>query len=76
MDAELRDLLSQLFAEATKLIESAHEAAVAGQSGALSADGYAKAARRLRAATNDATALAEAALVIARTGPGNRWESV
>lgn len=46
MDAELRDLLSQLFAEATKLIEFAHEAAVAGQSGALSADGYAKAARR------------------------------
>ena len=75
MDDERRELLRRLFAVLTELIEAAHEAAVAGQSGALTADGYAKAARRLRAAARDAAALADAAIIIARPGPGNDRDS-
>ena len=71
MDDDRRELLSRLFAAATELVETAHEAAVAGQSVALTADGYARAAHRLRAAAADAAALADAAIIIARPGPGN-----
>ena len=75
MDDDRRELLSRLFTAATELAETAHEAAVAGQSGMLTANGYATAARRLRAAASDAAALAEAAEIVARPGPGNGRES-
>ena len=68
MDDDRRELLSRLFAAATEFVETAHEAAVAGQSGALTADGYAKTARRLAAAATDAAALADAAAVVAGLG--------
>ena len=75
MDDERRELLSRLFAATTELIETAHEAAVSGQSGLLTADGYALAGRRLQAAARDATALAEAAIIVARAAPVNGRES-
>jgi len=65
MDENRRELVRRLFAAATALIETAHEAAIAGQSEALTAE----AARRLQAAARDIAALAEAATVIA--GPGD-----
>lgn len=65
MDTEQTELLRLLFAEATARIETAHECAVAGQSGGLAADDYAGTARRLQAAAQDVVALAEAARVIA-----------
>ncbi len=65
MDEDRRDLVRRLFAAATALIETAHEAAVAGQSEALTAGDYAEAARRLQGAARDIAALAEAATVIA-----------
>ena len=69
MDAEQRELLRLLFAEATARIEAAHESAVAGQSAGLAVDDYAGAARRLRAAAQDVAALAEAARSIAADRP-------
>ncbi len=76
MDEDDRELLRRLFVAATALIETAHEAAIAGQSGALATRDYADAGRRLLAAARDLAALAEAAAVIvrsvghgARTGP-------
>ena len=65
MDDNHRELLRRLFAAATELTETAHEAAIAGQSKALTAGDYATAARRLQAAARDIAALAEAAAVIA-----------
>ena len=59
-----RELLRRLFAAATELIETAHNASVAGQSGEIGADDYAAVARRLQAAAQDIAALAEAARVI------------
>ena len=50
MDDNHRELLRRLFAAATELTETAHEAATAGQSEALTAGDYATAARRLRGA--------------------------
>ncbi len=75
MDGDRRELLRRLFAAATELIESAHDAAIAGQSGTLAADDYAEAARRLRAAAGDAAVLADAALIIALPGPENGSDS-
>ncbi len=69
MDEDHRELLRRLFAAATELTETAHEAAIAGQSEALTAEAYAEAARRLRGAARDIATLAEAAAVIA--GPSN-----
>ncbi len=75
MDDDRRELLRRLFAATTEMIEAAHDAAIAGQSGALAAEGYAEAARQLRAAAGDIAALADAATVLARPGlendPGN-----
>ncbi len=71
MDDDRRELLRQLFAAATELIETAHDAAIAGQSGEIAAEDYAEAARRLRAAAGDIAALADAAMVLARPGPEN-----
>ncbi len=65
MDKDHRELVRRLFAAATALIETAHEAAIAGQSEALTVGDYATAARRLRGAARDIAALAEAAAVIA-----------
>ena len=69
MDENRRELVRRLFAAVTALIETAHEAGIAGQSEALTAGAYAGAARRLQAAARDIAALAEAAAVIA--GPSN-----
>ena len=65
MDDDHRELVRRLFAAATELTETAHEAATAGQSEALTAGDYATAARRLWGAARDIAALAEAATVIA-----------
>ena len=75
MDDDRRELLRQLFAAATELIETAHDAAVAGQSGEVAAENHAEAARRLRAAACDVVALAVAATVLARPGPENGPDS-
>jgi hypothetical protein len=71
MDEDYRELARRLFAAATDMTETAHEAAVAGQSEALSAGDYAKAARRLEAAARGIAALAEAAAVIAGPSDGD-----
>ena len=71
MDEDHRELVRCLFAAATALIETAHEAAIAGQSEALTARAYAGAARRLREAARDIAALAEAAAVIAGLSDGD-----
>ncbi len=65
MDDDHRELVRRLFAAATARIDTAHEAAVAGQSGGIAAGDYAAVARRLLAAARDIVALAEAARVIA-----------
>ena len=71
MDENRRELVRRLFAAVTALIETAHEAAIAGQSEALTAGAYAGAARRLQAAARDIAALAEAAAVIAGPSDGD-----
>ncbi len=65
MDDDHRELVRRLFAAATARIETAHDAAVAGQSGEIAAGDYVTAARRLQEAAQDIAALAEAARVIA-----------
>jgi hypothetical protein len=65
MDDDHRELVRRLFTSATELIETAHNAAVAGQASEIAAGDYAVVARRLQAAARDVAALAEAALVIA-----------
>ncbi len=65
MDDDHRELVRRLFAAATALIETAHDAAVAGQSSAIAAGDYAEAAHRLQGAARDIATLAEAAAVIA-----------
>ncbi len=71
MDDEHRELVRRLFAAATALIETAHDAAVAGQSGAITAGDYAEAARRLQGAARSLAVLAEAATVIAGPSDGD-----
>ncbi len=71
MDEDHRELLRRLLAAATELTETAHEAATAGQSEALTAGDYATAAWRLRGAARDIAALAEAATVIAGPSDGD-----
>ncbi len=46
MDDDHRELVRRVFASATELIETAHDAAVAGQSGEIAAGDHAEAARR------------------------------
>ena len=65
MDDDDQELVRHLFAAATARIETAHDAAAAGQSSEIAAGNYAAVARRLQAAAQDIAALAEAALVIA-----------
>ena len=69
MDDDHRELLRRLLATATELIENAHDAAVAGQSGEIAAGDYAAVARRLLVAARDIAALAEAARVITADRP-------
>ena len=71
MDENRRELVRRMFAAATALIETAHEAAIAGQSEALTAGAYAEAAQRLQGAARDIIALAEAATVIAGPSDGD-----
>ena len=71
MNKDQRKLVRRLVATVTALIETAHEAAIAGQSEALTARAYAEAAQRLRGAARDITALAEAATVIAGPSGGD-----
>ena len=68
MDDDDRELVRRLFAAATALIETAHEAAVTGQSGEIAAGDYAAAARTLQATARDAATLAEAAMIVANLG--------
>ncbi len=65
MDDDHRELVRRLFAAATALIETAHDAATTGQSSEIAAGDYAAVARRLQVAAQDIAALAEAARVIA-----------
>lgn len=65
MEDDDRELLGRLFVAATVLIENAHEIAIAGQSSTLSASDYAATARRFQVASQDITALADAAMVVA-----------
>ena len=71
MDDDHRELVRHPFAAATALIETAHDAVIAGQSEALTAGDYATAARRLQGAARDIAALAEAATVIAGPSDGD-----
>ncbi len=71
MDEGHLEPVRHLFAAATDMIETAHEAAIAGQSEALTARDYAEAARRLRGAARGIAALAEAAAVIAGPSDGD-----
>ena len=67
MDDDHRELVRRLFAVATELIETAHDAAVAGQSDQIAAENYAEAARRLLATVRDVAVLAEAATIVANS---------
>ncbi len=71
MDEDHRELVRRLFVAAATRIETAQEAAIAGQSAALTAGDYASAAGRLRGVARDITALAEAATVIAGPSDGD-----
>ncbi len=68
MDDDHRELVRRLFASATDLIEIAHDAAVAGQSGEIAARDYVEATRRLQATARDIVALADAAMIVADMG--------
>ena len=65
MDNDNRELLQHLFAVVTGFAESAHDAAVRGQSGRLTAQEYIDMAGQLRTAACNITALADAAAIIA-----------
>ncbi len=71
MDEDHRELLRRLFVAVAEMTETAHEAAIAGQSEALTARAYAEKARRLEAAARSLAALAEAAAVIAGPSDGD-----
>jgi hypothetical protein len=71
MDDDHRELVRRLFAAAMALIETAHDAAIAGQSGTIAAGDYAEAAQRLQGAARNIVALAEAVAVIAGPSDGN-----
>ena len=71
MDKDRRELVRRMFAAVTALIETAHDAAVAGQPGVIAARDYAEAAQRLQGAARSLTALAEAAAVIAGLSDGD-----
>ena len=72
MDDDHRELVRRLFATATELIETAHNAAVAGQSSEIAAEHHAEAARRLQATARDVAVLAEAAIIVVNLDIGQR----
>ena len=65
MDDDDRELLRRLFAVATEIAESAHDAAAMGQSYHMVAEDYADLARQLHIAARNIITFAEAAAVIA-----------
>ena len=65
MDDDHRELVRRLFTAATELIETAHDATVAGQSSEIAAEDYTETARRLQGTARDVTVLAEAAMIVA-----------
>ncbi len=71
MDEDHREPVRRLFAAMAEMTEIAHEAAIAGQSEALTATAYAEKARRLEAAARSLAAPAEAAAVIAGPSDGD-----
>ncbi len=71
MDDDHRELVRRLFVVAAEITETAHGAAIAGQSEVLTAGAYAEAARRLEAAARSLITLAEAAAVIADPSDGD-----
>ncbi len=71
MDDDHRELVRRQFVAMAGMTETAHEAAIAGQSDALTARAYAEKARRLEAAARSLAALAEAAAVIAGLSGGD-----
>ncbi len=72
MDDDHRELVRRLFVAATELIETAHDAAIAGQSGEIAGRDYAAAARQLQATARDVAVLAEAAMIVANLGINQR----
>ena len=72
MDDDHRELLRRLFAAATELIETAHDAAIAGQSGEIAGRDHAAAAHRLHATARDIAVIAEAAMIVANPGIDQR----
>ena len=71
MDDDDRELANRLFAAMTAMLEDAAEAAAAGQPARAAPAELAAQARRIRATGHEVAALAEAALVIAKTHPEN-----
>ncbi len=71
MDDDHREPVRRLFVAGVEITETAHEAATAGQSEALTVGDHAEAARRLEAAARDIAALAKAATVIAGPSDGD-----
>ncbi len=65
MNRDQRELLQRLFVVATELLETAHEAAIAGQAEGLTAKGYVAVTEQLRTASQRLKTLADAILVIA-----------
>ncbi len=64
MNRDHREILQRLFVVATELLETAHEAAVAGQAEGLAAKAYVEAADCLCAASQRVKTLADAVIVI------------
>jgi hypothetical protein len=68
MDQDDKELVRRLMAKATAMPEDATVAAASGQSQSLSALGYARAARQLRAAAHKIAVIAEAVGMVADSG--------
>ena len=65
MDNDDRELIRRLFATMTDRLETAHEAAVVGQTDLRNAKAFARTARQLQAIAQQIASLADAALTIA-----------
>lgn len=66
LDSDTRELANRLFATATGILENAAEIAIAGQHPRLTSTGCTSCAEELKAAADDLTALANAALALVR----------
>lgn len=67
MDRDTQSLTRQLFAQATMILERAHEVSVRGQATRLTADAGVRRARELRSAALSVAKLTEAAEVVIGT---------